>query len=117
MHLSAPNVTTLRVKAPAPFRNTPEATSPQNPFSRQRNNNAIRFQRRIRLQTSRRPCPTDCPIPDTFLQVEENLQRHETLLGEMQALRGERYLKDGAITSQELSPDGRHRVAVDTKSW
>lgn len=61
--------------------------------------------------------PVNSDVPDAFLQVEENVERHETLLAEMQALRGARYLKDGAITPLELSADGRHRVAVDEKSW
>jgi hypothetical protein len=61
--------------------------------------------------------PADCQVPNSFVQVEEDLERHETLLAEMQALRGARYVKDGAITPLQLSADGRHRVAVDEKSW
>jgi hypothetical protein len=61
--------------------------------------------------------PADCHVPDSFLQVEENPERHEVLLAQMQVLRGERYLRDGAITPLQLSADGRHRMAVDEKSW
>ncbi len=61
--------------------------------------------------------PAEGEVPDSFLHVEENPERHETLLAEMQALRGDRYLRDGAITPQQLSADGRHRLAVDAKSW
>jgi hypothetical protein len=61
--------------------------------------------------------PADCEVPDSFVQVEENLERHEMLLAEMQALRGARYLRDGAITPLQLSADGRHRVVADEKSW
>jgi hypothetical protein len=61
--------------------------------------------------------PVNCEVPDSFIRVEENLERHQSLLAQMQALRGARYLKDGAITPLQLSVDGRHRVAVDEKSW
>jgi len=61
--------------------------------------------------------PADCHVPDSFLQVEENPERHERLLAQMQVLRGARYLRDGAITPRQLSADGRHRLSVDEKSW
>jgi hypothetical protein len=61
--------------------------------------------------------PAEGEVPDTFLQVEEDANLHETLLAQMQTLRGARYLKDGAITAPELSSDGRHRLPVDEKSW
>jgi hypothetical protein len=61
--------------------------------------------------------PADGEVPDSFLQVEENPELHETLLSEMQTLRGARYLMDGAITPLQVSADGRHRLAVDEKSW
>ena len=61
--------------------------------------------------------PAEGEVPDSFLQVEEDPDLHEKLLAEMQTLRGARYLKDGAITSPQLSDNGRHRLAVDEKSW
>jgi hypothetical protein len=61
--------------------------------------------------------PAEGEVPDSFLQVEEDQELHERLLAEMQTLRGARYLKDGAITPQQLSADGRHQLAVDEKSW
>jgi hypothetical protein len=61
--------------------------------------------------------PPDSEVPDSFLQIEENPERYDRLLGEMQTLRGARYLQDGAITPAQLSRDGRHRLAVDGKSW
>src|SRR5580704_17995234 len=61
--------------------------------------------------------PADCHVPDSFLQTEENPERHERLLAQMQVLRGARYLRDGAITPRQLSADGRHRLSVDEKSW
>ena len=35
----------------------------------------------------------------------------------MQRLRGALYLEDGAIHSEQLIPDGRHELSVDTRSW
>lgn len=35
----------------------------------------------------------------------------------MQRLRGSIYLRDGAIRPSDLTGDGRHRLAVDDKSW
>jgi hypothetical protein len=61
--------------------------------------------------------PAEGEVPDTFLQVEEDANLHATLLAQMQTLRGARYLKDGAIAAPQLSADGRHRLAVDEKSW
>jgi hypothetical protein len=61
--------------------------------------------------------PAEGEIPDSFLQVEENPERYERLLVDMQTLRGARYLKDGAISPQQLSGNGRHQLAVDERSW
>ena len=61
--------------------------------------------------------PGDCDVPDSFLQVEEDPERHETLLADIQTLRGARYLQDGAITPSQISADGRHRLSVDEQSW
>jgi hypothetical protein len=35
----------------------------------------------------------------------------------MQIVRGRTYLRDGAIAPWQLSPEGRHRLAVDHASW
>jgi len=43
--------------------------------------------------------------------------RHCRLLGESQRLRGRIYLKDGAITEDELTFDGRHIQPADDSSW
>ena len=61
--------------------------------------------------------PADSRVPDSFLQVEDNPQRHAALLTEMQMLRGTIYLQDGAITPSQLCANGRHRHPVDQKSW
>jgi hypothetical protein len=61
--------------------------------------------------------PVEGEVPDCFLNVQENPERHEALLADIQILRGARYLRDGAITPLQLSSDGRHKLAVDEKSW
>jgi hypothetical protein len=61
--------------------------------------------------------PADSQVPDSFLHVEDNPQRHTALLTQMQILRGTIYLQDGAITPSQLCSKGRHRHPVDEKSW
>jgi hypothetical protein len=39
------------------------------------------------------------------------------LVAEMQRFRGSMYLRDGAIQESDLTSDGRHKVAVDERSW
>jgi hypothetical protein len=46
-----------------------------------------------------------------------NNRRYESLLAEMQRLRGSIYLGDGAIWSKDLTADGRHVLKVDEQSW
>jgi hypothetical protein len=41
----------------------------------------------------------------------------ESLLADVQRLRGRVYLEDGALLSRQLTPDGRHVQAVDDQSW
>jgi hypothetical protein len=41
----------------------------------------------------------------------------ESLLAEVQRLRGRVYLDDGALLSRQLTPDGRHVQAIDDHSW
>lgn len=42
---------------------------------------------------------------------------YETLLAELQRLRGRVYLEDGAITRSQLTSDGRHVMEADRRSW
>jgi hypothetical protein len=44
-------------------------------------------------------------------------RRYDQLLAEMQRMRGLVYLRDGAIRIDELASDGRHKMAVDERSW
>jgi hypothetical protein len=61
--------------------------------------------------------PSRSQVPEDFSHVEVSRSRHERLLSEMQVLRGKIYLADGAIRAEQLSQDGRHRMAVDDQSW
>lgn len=61
--------------------------------------------------------PSLCAVPNSFEHVDFNPERHEALLSQMQRLRGAVYLKDGAIRSNQLTTDGRHKLPVDDRSW
>ncbi|MBC7927151.1 MAG: hypothetical protein H7039_15995 [Bryobacteraceae bacterium] len=61
--------------------------------------------------------PSAAGVGERLAHVETNSAQHEKLLGEMQRLRGEVYLEDGAITRAQLTSDGRHKVAIDDRSW
>jgi len=61
--------------------------------------------------------PSGVAIPSTFRAIEVNSYRHVSLLSQMQRLRGKVYLDDGAIRSQDLTPDGRHQLADDASAW
>lgn len=52
-----------------------------------------------------------------FRDVDVDGQRHARLLEEVQRFRGAIYLKDGAITPDQLTVDQRHRTAEDDESW
>jgi hypothetical protein len=49
------------------------------------------------------------------LDVDPELHRH--LLGDMQRLRGQIYLQDGAIAADHLTADGLHKTPEDDRSW
>jgi len=44
-------------------------------------------------------------------------QGYESILADMQRMRGRIYLEDGAIAHQQLTSDGRHRSPADAESW
>ena len=52
-----------------------------------------------------------------FRQVETDAGWRHELLTDMQRMRGRIYLKDGAISRHELTPDGRHVQPIDDESW
>ncbi|HET8550159.1 MAG TPA: hypothetical protein VFL57_19245 [Bryobacteraceae bacterium] len=56
-------------------------------------------------------------MPYAFSNVADDQLRRRSLLAEMQRLRGEIYLQDGAIRRSDLTPDGRHELADDESAW
>jgi hypothetical protein len=61
--------------------------------------------------------PSRQSVPKRFRCIDVNNRRYEDLLAEMQRFRGRVYTEDGAVRGDELTPDGRHKVAVDDSSW
>jgi hypothetical protein len=61
--------------------------------------------------------PQFANIPPVFRDLRYDAERHAQLLAGMQRLRGNVYVQDGAIGPQEISADGRHRLAIDCDSW
>ena len=61
--------------------------------------------------------PPETPIPASFRNVEANPIRHAELVADVQRLRGQTYLRDGALSVHELTADGLHRTPEDGKSW
>jgi hypothetical protein len=61
--------------------------------------------------------PSLSGVPDAFRYADVQPVRHRELLAEMQQLRGSVYLQDGAIETSQLTPDGRHVLPVDERSW
>lgn len=52
-----------------------------------------------------------------FADVSIDTQSHTQLLSDVQRFRGYTYVSDGALTTAELSPDGRHIQAADSRAW
>ena len=61
--------------------------------------------------------PVGARIADAFQRATGNYSLHESLTARMQRMRGRLYLADGAITRDDLSPDGRHILPADDQSW
>jgi hypothetical protein len=61
--------------------------------------------------------PPDLAVPDQFRSCVFDLERHTDLIHAAQRFRGAIYVEDGAITSEQLSPDGRHLTPDDNQSW
>lgn len=56
-------------------------------------------------------------IPRQFRNVISSGNVYRYILSQTQKFRGRVYLEDGAITADELSPDGRHVLDIDERSW
>jgi hypothetical protein len=61
--------------------------------------------------------PPQAVVPSIFENVAIDCSRHRRLLRELQRLRGSIYLRDGAVDSKQLSPDGLHQTPEDDRSW
>ena len=61
--------------------------------------------------------PTGVPVPKVFRNLEVDNRWHDDMLGEVQRFRGRVYAQDGAIQATDLTPDGRHRMEIDARSW
>jgi len=55
-------------------------------------------------------------VPKFFHRVQNDADRHGQLISEMQRMRGQIYLKDGAIDPETLI-QGRHQLSADGFSW
>jgi hypothetical protein len=61
--------------------------------------------------------PSVGAISNVFESVDIDPARHQSLIQEVQRLRGSIYLQDGAIREDQLTTDGRHETPEDDKSW
>jgi hypothetical protein len=61
--------------------------------------------------------PPSRTIPTKLTNTSVDSFRHADLLAQMQRLRGSVYLKDGALSAQQLSTDGLHQTPEDDRSW
>src|SRR5579872_5624370 len=61
--------------------------------------------------------PSRHSVPKHFKVLDVCNRRYDDLLAEMQRFRGRVYASDGAVRASELTADGRHRLAVDDRSW
>jgi hypothetical protein len=60
--------------------------------------------------------PPNAAVPDYFERIDFDLDRHSQLLRGIQQFRGSVYLRDGALTRQQLV-DGCHETPEDGRSW
>ena len=56
-------------------------------------------------------------VPGFFKNVEHDPMLHRRLVRDVQKLRGQVYLEDGALGRHQLTSDGLHDTAEDHKSW
>jgi len=61
--------------------------------------------------------PADAATSHRFDSIEQNADRYDRLVANMQRLRGAVYLDDGAIQRDDLTEDGRHVSAADGHAW
>jgi hypothetical protein len=61
--------------------------------------------------------PQQVAVPPTMATIHRDEHIYRSFLADLQRFRGATYLSDGAISRQELTPDGRHVSALDEQSW
>lgn len=61
--------------------------------------------------------PPGARVPSFFSNVTADDAEHSDLVASVQGLRGSVYLKDGAVTHDDLSAEGLHQTAEDARSW
>jgi hypothetical protein len=61
--------------------------------------------------------PGQGPIPDFFENVPSDDAMRDELVSAIQRLRGAVYLRDGAISNDDLTSDGRHVTREDERAW
>jgi hypothetical protein len=52
-----------------------------------------------------------------FRNSQASSRRYDELLAKVQRFRGAIYCQDGAISASDLTPDGRHYMPIDERSW
>ena len=61
--------------------------------------------------------PSGSRLTSQFTQSHDSEQSYDQLMSSMQKLRGRVYLKDGAITANDLDNEGRFYMSGDEESW
>jgi hypothetical protein len=61
--------------------------------------------------------PPESHVPTFFGNVTGDEVEHRRLVTDMQRLRGSVYLRDGAVTPDDLSSEGLHKTPEDARSW
>ena len=61
--------------------------------------------------------PPDSRVPSSFRQVVSHDGQHRAMMRSVQRLRGSVYLRDGAVSEDDLSQDGLHETPEDGRSW
>jgi hypothetical protein len=54
---------------------------------------------------------------NVFQHVDVDVPRYRQLVHDLQRMRGQAYLADGAITPDQLTDDGLHRTEEDERAW
>lgn len=57
------------------------------------------------------------PVPEVFNNLSVDAERRTTLIRQMQHMRGQIYLQEGAVKEHQLTADGLHQTPEDDKSW